>query len=85
MNTSTDNKMNNNCVNFQLIKQLVVRATKQQVDGIVKMVQEWSREGQVPSSTSIFTRFSVMLICRFFGSRLLCTSCALLSMQSVSA
>jgi hypothetical protein len=32
---------------LQLIKQLVVRATKQQVDGIVQMIQEWSREGQV--------------------------------------
>ena len=31
----------------QLIKQLVTRAPKQQVDGIVKMVQEWGREGQL--------------------------------------
>ncbi len=31
----------------QLIKQLVVRASKQQVDGIVQMLQEWAREGQV--------------------------------------
>jgi hypothetical protein len=31
----------------QLIKQLVVRASKQQVDGMVQMLQEWAREGQV--------------------------------------
>jgi hypothetical protein len=41
------NSNNNNNVNLQLIKQLVVRASKQQVDGIVQMIQEWSREGQV--------------------------------------
>jgi hypothetical protein len=31
----------------ELIKQLVLRADKLQVDGIIQMIQEWAREGQV--------------------------------------
>lgn len=57
---------------LQLVKQLVVRSSKQQVDGIIQMVQEWSREGQVRSLTLYINHtFALVLMFSHFPRNIL--------------